>query len=345
MNDLASIIKEAVASKASDIFFARDKVSFRIHGDVKPSNHSNETCLVEEILNAQPPEDAALAKGKLAGPNGDADFSIVVDSVRLRAHVYHFMGGLCAALRPLPDEVIKAELLGIDHALLDRLLIKKQGLVLITGPTGSGKSTTLNCMVDHINANRYANIVTIENPVEFVYRPKKSIIQQREIGKHVDSFAVAIRAAMRQNPDVIVVGEVRDYPTMNAMLQAAETGHLVFATLHTKRAFTTISRLIGMAPSEDQSEVRSTLSNALEMILCQRLLRRTDEAGRIACREILVANTAIRNQINDKKEKQIGQTLATSRAEGMIDWNGALKELRSQGAINAETEENERDNS
>ena len=184
--------------------------------------------------------------------SGATDFSVIIAQKRLRAHVFKERTGVSAALRPLPDRAFPAARIGISQQLLEKTRSSRQGLILVTGPSGCGKSTTVNTLVEHINQTRTDHILTIEDPIEFVYTPAKCAIEQRELGAHVDSFVNAVRSAVRANPDVIVVGEVRDYETMRAVLQAAETGHLVFATMHTKRVYNTISRMIGMAPAGEK---------------------------------------------------------------------------------------------
>jgi twitching motility protein PilT len=212
----------------------------------------------------------------------------------------------------------------------------RQGLILVTGPSGCGKSTTVNCLVDHINQTRRDHILTMEDPIEFIYTPARSAIDQREMGEHFDTFAAAIRSAVRSNPDVIVVGEVRDYETARAVLQAAETGLLVFATLHTKRVYNTISRLIGMSPAEEKEDIRSTLANNLLMIISQLLLKRVG-GGRVAAREIMIQTDSTANLIRESKEKTIEGVLATHREQGMINLTSSLKNLYGNNLIDAQT--------
>ena len=212
-------------------------------------------------------------------------------------------------------------------------------LVVVLGPTGSGKSTTVNCLVDWINQHEACHILTAEDPIEFVYTPKRAAIEQREVGIDVSSFDEAIRSAMRENPDVIVVGEIRDYATLKAGLQAAETGHLVFGTLHTRRVASTISRAITLAPGSEREDVRGAMVNSLLMIISQLLLPRVN-GGRVACREIMIANAAVLNLIREKNEMSIPSELSLNRKSmGTLEYNQALKLLLEQEAITQSTYE------
>ena len=268
--------------------------------------------------------------------SGAVDLPVVITGQRFRATVYKEQTGLSAALRFIPDKVIPAAQLGIDSSLLGKVKAFRQGLILVTGPSGCGKSTTVNCLVDHINQTRRDHILTIEDPIEFIYTPAMSAIDQREMGEHFDTFSAAMRSAVRSNPDVIVVGEVRDYETARAVLQAAEAGLLVFATLHTKRVYNTISRLIGMSPAEEKEDIRSTLANNLLMIISQLLLKRVG-GGRVAAREIMIQTDSTANLIRESKEKTIDGVLTTHREEGMINLTSSLKTLYGNNLIDAQT--------
>lgn len=341
---LETIIREALAAKASDILIARNSIAYRVNGEVTPTTHRADDDFIEAILAAQyDPENVERARAAVRGPEGAADVAITVGGHRLRANVYRWHGGLGAALRPLPQFTPDAEALGIPSHILELILRTRRGLVLVNGPTSSGKSTTLNCLVECINVHRTDNIISIEEPIEYLYQPKRSTIQQREVGKHVRSFSEALRAALRQNPNVIVVGEVRDPETVQAALQGAETGHLVFGTLHTSNASDTVSRLVNLMPDAREREVRTALAASLRLIICQRLYKRADESGRVAAREILINNTAIAALIRDGKDHQISSALSTHRKDGMVDWGSALKALRDDGAITRETWASEND--
>ena len=272
----------------------------------------------------------------LKNKSGAVDLPVDIAGQRFRATVYKERTGISAALRFIPDKIIPAVQLGIDSSLLGKVKACRQGLILVTGPSGCGKSTTVNCLVDHINQTRRDHILTIEDPIEFIYTPAMSAIEQREMGEHFDTYSAAIRSAVRSNPDVIVVGEVRDYETARAVLQAAETGLLVFATLHTKRVYNTISRLIGMSPAEEKEDIRSTLANNLLLIISQLLLKRAG-GGRVAAREIMIQTDSTANLIREGKEKTIEGVLATHREEGMITLTSSIKTLYGNNLIDEQT--------
>ncbi|MBV9488489.1 MAG: Flp pilus assembly complex ATPase component TadA [Verrucomicrobia bacterium] len=337
-NDVDFVTLEALQKKASDILVSCDNLFYRIDGRVMPQGPA--PGLVGSILKLRP--DLGLRLADTTG-SGAEDFAIEIHGRRLRVNVFRARGGLNAALRPVPVEVPPAEALGLEERLLDRVLQAKQGLILVTGPTGSGKSTTVNCLVDWINQNRACHILSVEDPIEFVYTPKMAAIEQREVGTDVNSFDEAIRSAMRENPDVIVVGEIRDYATLKAGLQAAETGHLVFGTMHTRRVASTISRAITMAPGSEREDVRGALVNSLLLVICQLLLPRVNE-GRVACREIMVANAATLNLIREKNETGIPSELSLNRkALGTLEYNQALKLLLAEGSISQATHDEYRD--
>jgi twitching motility protein PilT len=330
MRTIEDIVQGAGAVDASDILLSQNtQLYFRVDGEVQPQgscpNFISQLCRftprVEEALNHK---------------SGAVDLPVVITGQRFRATVYKEQTGLSAALRVIPDKVIPAAQLGIDSSLLDKVKAFRQGLILVTGPSGCGKSTTVNCLVDHINQTRRDHILTIEDPIEFIYTPAMSAIDQREMGEHFDTFSAAMRSAVRSNPDVIVVGEVRDYETARAVLQAAEAGLLVFATLHTKRVYNTISRLIGMSPAEEKEDIRSTLANNLLMIISQLLLKRVG-GGRVAAREIMIQTDSTANLIRESKEKTIDGVLTTHREEGMINLTSSLKALYGNNLIDAQT--------
>jgi twitching motility protein PilT len=330
MKTIEDIVQGAGAVDASDILLSQNtQLYFRVDGEVQPQGpYPN---FISELSRLTPRLEEAL-KHK----SGAADLPAVIAGRRFRATVYKEQTGLSAALRFIPDKVIPAAKLGIDSSLLDKVKASRQGLILVTGPAGCGKSTTVNCLVDHINQTRRDHILTIEDPIEFIYTPAMSAIDQREMGEHFDTFSAAIRSAVRSNPDVIVVGEVRDYETARAVLQAAETGLLVFATLHTKRVYTTISRLIGMSPAEGKEDIRATLANNVLMIISQLLLKQVG-GGRVAAREIMIQTDSTANLIRESKEKTIEGVLATHRQEGMINLTSSIKTLYGNSLIDAQT--------
>jgi twitching motility protein PilT len=330
MRTIEEIVQEASALEASDILLSQNsQLFFRVDGEVQPQGDCPN--FISELYRLIPRLEEALKR-----ESGAVDRAAVIAGRRFRATVYTERTGISAALRPIPDKIIPAGKLGIDSSLLARVKAWRQGLILVTGPSGCGKSTTVNCLVDHINQTRKDHILTIEDPIEFIYTPARSAIEQREMGEHFDTFSGAIRSAVRVNPDVIVVGEVRDYETVRAVLQAAETGHLVFATLHTKRVYNTISRLIGMALAEEKEDIRSTLANNLLMIICQLLLKRVG-GGRVAAREIMIQTDSTANLIREGKEKTIEGVLATHREEGMINLTSSVKALYGSSLIDRQT--------
>src|SRR5215216_495497 len=245
---------------------------------------------------------------------------------RFRVNAYFQRASLSAAFRLIPSEMPKLRDLGLPPALLD-FTKKPRGFVLVTGPTGSGKSTTLAAMLDSINEERQEHILTIEDPIEFMHTHKRCVVNQRELGADAKSFALALKAALRQDPDVILVGEMRDLETISTALTAAETGHLVFATLHTQDTAQTVDRIIDVFPSEQQGQVRVQLSVALQGIVTQQLLPRADGQGRIAATEVLVPTPAVRNLIREGKTHQIYSALQTGGQFGMQTMDASLAEL------------------
>jgi twitching motility protein PilT len=316
--------------EASDILLSQNtQLFFRVDGEVQPQGACPD--FISQLNRLVPKLEEAL-KHK----SGAVDLPANIAGQRFRATVYKERTGTSAALRFIPDKIIPAAKLGIDSSLLGKVKACRHGLILVTGPSGCGKSTTVNCLVDHINQTRREHILTLEDPIEFIYTPAKSAIEQREMGGHFDSYSSAIRSALRASPDVLVVGEVRDHETVRALLQAAETGLLVFATLHTKRVYNTITRLIGMSPAEEKEDIRSTLANNLLSIISQLLLKRAG-GGRVAAREIMMQTDSTANLIREGKEKAIEGVLATHREEGMITLSTSLKTLYGSRLIDEQT--------
>lgn len=265
----------------------------------------------------------------------DLDFGFVDSlNLRYRVNIYHQRQELCAALRIINDEIKGIEELGLP-LVLKELALKPRGLVLFTGPTGSGKSTSLAAMIDFINSQKAVHILTIEDPIEYVYEAKRAMIHQREIGVDVKDFNTALKSAMREDPDVILVGEMRDYETIAAVITLAETGHLVFSTLHTSGAANTIDRIIDVFPAEKQAQIRSQLSSVLEAVISQTLLKDL-RGGRSAALEIMTATDAIRSLIRDAKTHQIPSLMQTGVNEGMCTLNRSLAALIQQGRITRE---------
>ena len=266
----------------------------------------------------------------------ELDFSLAVGRRhRFRVNVYLQKQSVTAALRPIPEKIPQLDELGLPDVVTE-LSEATQGLVLVTGPTGHGKTTTQAAIIHEINTNRACHIITIEDPIEYVHVHKRSIVDQREIGGDTDSFPTALKYILRQDPDVILIGEMRDLETIKAALTAAETGHLVFATLHTNDAIQTVDRIIDVFPGGEQQQIRFQLSMTLLAIISQRLLPRADEPGRVMACEMLRNNTAIANLIREGKTHQIYSVVETSTREGMITLDRSLKQLYEEGMIKYE---------
>ncbi len=313
----------------------------RVHGLMKPLNLPKLTQKEVEdlIFGVMNESQRAIFKEKL-----ELDFSTKLDNdVRFRVNAFHQINGLAAAFRVIPNEVKSLEELFIPD-ILGKLAKKEKGLILVTGPTGSGKSTTLASMIDIINENRYCHIITIEDPIEFVHKSKNSLINQRELGRDTWSFVAALRSALREDPDVILVGEMRDLETVSLALTAAETGHLVLATLHTSSATKSIDRVIDMYPKEQQAQVRSMLSESLEAVVAQTLLQKKDGKGRVPAVEIMIANSAVRNLIREEKTYQIPSVIQSGTKEGMQSRDQSLYNLVMNGLLDRSVAERVADN-
>lgn len=308
----------------------------RIDGDVRklgvPAfSHSDVHKLVFEIMN-----DAQRAEFE---EKLEIDFSFELPQIgRFRVNAFNQARGCSAVFRTIPVEIPSLEQLNCPE-IFEQIANYERGLVLVTGPTGSGKSTTLAAMVDYINQNHNKHILTIEDPIEFVHPDKKCLINQREVHRDTHSFKAALRSALREDPDVILVGELRDQETISLALTAAETGHLVFGTLHTSSAAKTIDRIIDVFPGSDKAMVRSMLSESLRAVIAQKLLKRTG-GGRVACHEIMIANPAIRNLIREDKVAQMYSIIQTGAAVGMTTMEQAGKQLMMKGEVDrAEVEQ------
>jgi twitching motility protein PilT len=315
----------AVQNRASDIHAAAGEVpAVRIDGAIRrlelgPLSQDECKRLAYSIMNEK---QKTIFENKL-----EIDFSIGLKGLaRFRVNVFTQARGIGMVLRQIPSKVLTLEEIGAPKVFRSIAELKK-GLVLLTGPTGSGKSTTLAAMIDHINKTRHEHILTVEDPVEFVHTPDKCIINQREIGAHTLSFSAALRSAPREDPDVILVGELRDLETISLALTAAETGHLVFGTLHTNSAPETIDRVIDAYPHEQQAQVRTMLSTALMAVITQALLPKAAGPGRVAAHEIMMVNPAVRNLIRENKLHQIPSSMQAGRGEGMQTMEMALREL------------------
>ena len=255
----------------------------------------------------------------------DTDFAAENERARYRVNLFQDRNGIGAVIRQIPNRILTVEELGLPKAVIDLCGLRK-GLVLVTGPTGSGKSTTLAAMIDHINRTREDHIITVEDPIEFVHHNQKCVLNQREVGVHTESFRTALRAALREDPDVVLVGELRDLETMAIALETAETGHLVFGTLHTTTAHSTIDRVIDQFPADRQQQIRLMLSESLKGVVAQNLCRKIG-GGRVAAHEVLLSSSAVSNLIREAKIFQIPSIMQTSRAQGMQTLNDGLFEL------------------
>jgi len=264
----------------------------------------------------------------------ELDAAVLLSGLRFRANFYKTINGPAAVLRRVESKIPEMDQFNLPESLYDVVDYHK-GLVLVTGPTGSGKSTTLAAIVNEINKTRSANIVTVEDPVEFIHKDNRSIISHREVGKQTETFANALRAALRQDPDVILVGEMRDLETISLALTAAETGHLIFGTLHTSGAPATINRLIDVFPPEQQEQIRAQISTSLKMVVTQRLLKTKDGEGRVAAFEIMKCTSPIQNLIREAKIHQIPSIMQTAVRDGMITMDKSMEELVKSGKIDS----------
>ena len=267
---------------------------------------------------------------------GEYDMSFAVPNVaRYRVNVFKQRGSAALAFRVVSTEIPSPEKLGVPESVID-LYQRKRGLILVTGPTGSGKSTTLAAIIDKVNSNRDAHIITLEDPIEYLHQHKMSMVNQREIGLDSENYANALRAALREDPDVILVGEMRDFETISVAITAAETGHLVLSTLHTIGAASTIDRVIDVFPPHQQQQIRVQLSNVLEAVISQQLIPTSDGRGRCAAFEVMHANHAVRNLIREGKSHQLQSVMQTNRKIGMITMDDAILQLYYDGKIDRE---------
>ena len=286
----------------------------------------------EEII--KPTMDARQLD--ILNKKGEADYSFAVSGLgRYRVNAYYDKGSLAAALRVISSSIPKPDQLGLPQSMVD-LYQKRRGLVIVTGPTGSGKSTSLASLIDKINESRTDHIITLEDPIEYLHEHKQSVVNQREIGLDTQSYANALRAALREDPDVILVGEMRDLETISTAITAAETGHLVLSTLHTIGASSTIDRIIDVFPPHQQQQVRVQLSMVLQAVISQQLMPTMDGKGRIAAFEVMLMTTAIKNLIRDNKTFQIDALIQTSRQFGMITMDDAIFDLYKKKKITRE---------
>ena len=330
--DIAQLLAFSAKNKASDLHLSAGlPPMIRIHGDMRrinvpPLKHEDVHSMVYDIMSD--------AQRKVYEENLEVDFSFEIPGLsRFRVNAFNQNRGASAVFRTIPSKVLSLDDLKAPAVFAD-LAMKPRGLVLVTGPTGSGKSTTLAAMVNHRNENDMGHILTVEDPIEFVHESKKSLINQRELGPHTHSFANALKSALREDPDVVLVGELRDLETIRLALTAAETGHLVFGTLHTSSAAKTIDRVVDVFPSDEKEMVRTMLSESLEAVISQTLLKTRDGSGRIAAHEIMIATPAIRHLIRENKISQMYSMMQTSSGMGMQTLDQCLSELIKRSAIN-----------
>lgn len=333
--DLLNLVTYAVKNHASDIHITAGlSPVLRINGNLinyneKILNPDDIGELTNQILN----EDQIIELNK----KGEFDTLFCVPEIgRFRINVYKQRGSYGIAIRTIPLEVPTVEALGLPKIVRDFAMLPR-GLVLVTGPTGSGKSTTLASIIDLINKEKRCHILTLEDPIEYSHKHNKSIVNQREIGEDSQSFSNALRSGLRQDPDVILVGEMRDLETMSIAITAAETGHLVFSTLHTIGAAKTIDRIIDVFPPHQQQQVKVQLSSVIEGVISQQLLPKANKKGRVAAFEIMVANPAIRNLIREDKTYQIDTSIQTGKKQGMQTMDNSLLELYNRGIISQDT--------
>jgi len=321
---LDALLEGMVSRRASDLHLASDSPPhLRVDGDMVPVQGYAPLSAerLKDLLWSIAPEK----NREEWHARKDTDFAHETQQARFRVNVFCDRRGIGAVLRQIPNEILTAEAMGLSKQVLDLCFLTK-GLVLVTGPTGSGKSTTLAAMVDHVNRNREDHIITIEDPIEFVHPNKKCLVNQREVGIHTSSFKQALRAALREDPDVVLVGELRDLETIAIAIETAETGHLVFGTLHTNTAPSTVDRIIDQFPADRQAQIRMMLSESLKGVIAQTLCKKVG-GGRVAAHEILLCNSGVANLIREGKTFQIPSIMQTGKAQGMVTLNDSLLEL------------------
>ncbi len=319
---------------ASDLHLVSgQQPALRIRGDMERIKFD---VLTNDGLKAMIYEITPEHKVKQFEETGDIDFGYEIPGLaRYRANFFQQQFGCAAVFREIPNKIVSAHDLGLP-TVISKLASLPRGLVLVTGPTGSGKSTTIASIIDEANTNRKDHIITIEDPIEFVHESKGCIVNHREVGRHTKSFAAALRGALREDPDIIVVGELRDLETISLAVEAASTGHLVFATLHTTSAAKTVDRIIEVFPASEQMQIRSTLAESIRAVVSQVLFKRIDKKARCVALEILIANPAVRNLIRESKTFQIPSMIQTGKKYGMQLLDDAIHDLLNKGWISAD---------
>ncbi len=332
--DITELLTFGVSNKASDMHLSSGlPPMLRVNGEIRKVNlpplESNQVkSMVYDIMNDN--------IRKVFEQNMEVDFAFEIPNVsRFRANIFMQSRGIGAVFRTIPSKILSLEKLDAPK-IFKEIASYTKGIVLVTGPTGSGKSTTLAAMIDYINETDYQHILTVEDPVEFVHNSKRSLINQRELNTHTKSFANALKSALREDPDCILVGEMRDLETIRLALTAAETGHLVFGTLHTSSAAKTIDRVVDVFPAAEKDMVRVMLSESLRAVISQLLIKKKDESGRVAAHEIMIVNSAIKNLIRENKVSQINSAIQTGQQYGMQTMDQALIRLVKNGDISAE---------
>ena len=323
---------------ASDLHLAAGKQPvLRIKGELERVKYKE---MDDDGLKTMLYEIAPEHKIKVFEETGDVDFAYEIPGLaRYRANFFRQKDGVGAVFREIPDKILTCEELGLPP-VIRQLATLPRGLILVTGPTGSGKSTTLAAIIDEANKTRKDHIITVEDPIEFVHVSQKAVINHREVGIHTKSFSAALRGALREDPDIILVGEMRDLETIELAIEASSTGHLVFSTLHTSSAAKTVDRMIDVFPTEQQEQIRSTLSDGLRAVVCQGLFRRRDQRentmGRVAALEIMIATPAVRNLIRERKTFQIPSAIQTGKKYGMQSLDDAIMDHLTKKRISAE---------
>ncbi len=331
--DISDLLAFSVKNKASDLHLSAGlPPMIRVHGDVRKINvpamdHTQVHGMVYDIMND--------GQRKVYEETLECDFSFEIPNLaRFRVNAFNHNRGSGAVFRTIPSKILTLEQLNCPP-IFKEICNTPRGIVLVTGPTGSGKSTTLAAMVDYINENEMGHILTVEDPIEFVHTSKKCLINQREVGPHTLSFQNALRSALREDPDVILVGEMRDLETIRLALSAAETGHLVFGTLHTSSAAKTVDRIVDVFPAAEKEMVRSMLSESLRSVISQTLCKTKDEQGRVAAHEIMIGTPAIRNLIRENKVAQMYSAIQTGQNIGMQTLDQNLQDLVRRNIISA----------